>query len=218
MRKRIRYSLTTSAILIASVSALYAGGDEITWEQNYLETAQHYCAPQVEALLVAEVLATKQLFEAKIEQDPELPEDQHRAFDKFGSWSVVSAFQVARLTEIMVAIRNNQPVSEQLVVANKALLELSDCLWLSQEDRDLIEGLMLSVPAEDGGEGPEYSSADFVFGALDQAECFRWREASRRILEIAPESKDAETQLNVVLQDTIGQCEEKFEMPFERTF
>ncbi|MFY2825979.1 hypothetical protein [Ruegeria sp. MALMAid1280] len=216
----MRYSLAACGILVMSVSALHAAETESTWEPNYLETARSYCAPQIEMLLEAEEQGPKLLADAKIEWDPALPENQHRAFNKFGAWAIVGSVQVAQLTTYMVAINESKPVSEQLVNANWALLELSDCLWLSQEERDLIEELMLSTPMDEAGEGPSYSSedVDVVLGPLDQAECFRWREASGRILEISPESEGAKTRMHEILVDTVGQCEEKFEMPFERNF
>lgn len=218
MKARMRYFLAACGILVMSVSALHAAETESTWEPNYLETARSYCARQVEMLLEAEEQGSKLLADAKIEWDPALPENQHRAFNKFGAWALVSSVQVAQLTIYMVAIDERKPVSEQLVNANWSLLELSDCLWLSQEERDLIEELVLSTPMDEAGEGPSSSSVDVVLGPLDQAECFRWREASGRILEIAPESEGAKTRMYEILVDTIGQCEEKFEMPFERKF
>ncbi|WP_158541259.1 hypothetical protein [Ruegeria sp. A3M17] len=180
-----------------------------------METARFYCAPQVEVLFQTSETTVKRLTEAEIEWDPEIPEDQHRAFNKMGALAIVMADQVAHLTVYMNTIGEGHSDSEGLANANWSLLKLAHCLWLSQEDRDLIDEMVLSTPMDETGQGPTYSSSDFAFGPLDQAECFRWREASRRILEIPQQSEDAQTQMYEVLQDTVGQCDEQFGFQFE---
>ncbi|WP_282119187.1 hypothetical protein [Ruegeria atlantica] len=206
----MRWRILSLAFVYLAVSAslLHARGTETVWEKNYLETAQSYCVPQVEAVMQNAEQTAKRLSEAKIEWDYDIPESQHRAFNKMGAWSIVMANQHIHLTIYMNTIREGHPDAGRLVNANQSLLEMLDCLWPAREDRDLIDQMVLSTPMDESGEGLTYSSSDFLFSTLDLAECYRWREASRRVLEIPQQSKDAQTRMYEVLQDTVGQCEE----------
>lgn len=176
--------------------------------RTFLEIAQRFCAPETEILSKYDEHMITVLADQLAAKDPRIPEDQHSAFDKFGVGTLVNAVQIGDIGGYNAALRAGQPISTEMQSKSLALLDLVECLWVTQEDRvQLEEFVKWGVEI---GEFPDEANVDDLLYATNYSECIRHNEASRRILAIDQGAPDAADQVQAIYEDTIGSCEEAY--------
>ena len=219
---RVSQLFTASSVLGLLLGTFAAAEEAGSNEQlSFLEIARLHCSPQVEALLDADKEIANQATDSSMEWDSRIPDDQHIAFNKYSAWAVVAASQASAFLVQMYAIEEGEPAPEKWMKSYLPLLELSECMLLSQKERELFREAIIFLNnlepiVKEMTEDEARASADHLLEKLEEVECKHWYEASRQIYEIEPGSKDAETKMWAALQDTIGQCEKKFESLFQR--
>ncbi|WP_152563287.1 hypothetical protein [Ruegeria halocynthiae] len=187
-------------------------------QRSLLELARGFCGPEVEVLSEYADEVLQNLAEHTGGLDPRIDPAQHAAFDKYAVGVIVMAWQAGDMAVYRSHLANGEPISNDMRGKSEALLSLSECLWLTQEDRAFLQAFV--EWGIESGKIPDTATVGALLNTVDLGECIRQREFDNRVLAIDPNATDAKEQMIEIASEIAaeigGRCDELSKLPFQR--
>ena len=215
MRVRSRDLLIACAIM---GSNLAVKADEITPEQvqSSFTLVQRFCPAEADYLSKHYKTLTARLAGHEVARHPRIPEDQFLAYQKASLGDVIYTDLFFDMAAYNKRLKEKHPISEDFKKRVLAISQLSECLSLTEQDRILFDQFLVTAIKTGEIDIPESATADQVVSfareklllQINAMECRRANEFNRRVLSIDPESSDVTQQIDIIIEDTVGRCEE----------
>ncbi|KIC47086.1 hypothetical protein RA28_05140 [Ruegeria sp. ANG-S4] len=215
MRVRLR-NLLIACVFIGGSPAANAEKATPDNVQSHLKLLQRFCPAEAEFLPKHDGTLAARLAGRILPEPPELPEDQYLAFLKAYLGDEVYTVLFADMAVYEKRLKEKQPIPEDFKKRMLALLQLSECLSLTRQDRILIDQSLetaieigiLEVPESFTADQVASDMKDSLLRQINAMECRRANEHNRRVLSIDPESSDVAQQIDIITEDTVERCEE----------
>ncbi|WP_282168778.1 hypothetical protein [Ruegeria atlantica] len=200
-------NLLVACTVAAGSGPVAADKAEPLEQRNMLDLARGFCGSEIDAVSAIDDKVLGILANNTGGLDPRVDVDQHSAFDKFAIGALANALQVGDMAVYRSHLANGDPISARMRNKSIALLDLVDCLWITQEDRAHLEEFVNW--GIENGDFPSDMKVDQLLSATNMSECTRMREFDRRTLALDPDTPDIVDQVSAIAEDTIGRCEKE---------
>lgn len=206
MEHRMRHIFATLIVFTFLNAPTYAAETEPGEVQSLLDVAHQVCAPEFKTAFHFDE-GLRESFSNELGQKyPFVSTEQHLAFDKYVIGSIVNAIQLGDMAAYIEALKSRKSIPDAVRDKSLALLDLVECLRITPDDKKrLSEFVEVSVEA---GNLPDHVSVETLLSAQTDAECMHAIEAGRRVLAVDANAAGVSEQVQLILEDTAGRCEE----------